>query len=81
MDRIHRKIDKLGRVVLPIHYRRALGLEGEAEIVLEMNGNTITIKRYASTCRLCGSFIGVSEDFCLCSSCIDKIQGATAKRK
>ena len=42
MQTISRKIDKLGRIVLPMDYRKALGLEGEVRVVLGINGNTIT---------------------------------------
>ena len=42
MQTISRKIDKLGRIVLPMDYRKALGLEGEVRVVLGINGNAIT---------------------------------------
>ena len=42
MQTISRKIDKLGRIVLHMDYRKALGLEGEVRVVLGINGNAIT---------------------------------------
>ena len=38
MALVERRIDKQGRIVLPIHFRKALGLEGEADVVLDICG-------------------------------------------
>lgn len=77
MNIVTRKIDKLGRIVLPIDFRKALSLEGEAEVILGINGNVITIKGIDSSCRVCGSMLEVSNEFMLCSECIRKIRKST----
>lgn len=74
MELVARKIDKLGRIVLPMDFRKALGLEGEAEVVIGVIGNTITVKGAESTCRLCGSAQNVSKQLKICSGCIAKIK-------
>ena len=74
MSVVERKIDKLGRIVLPMHFRKALGLEGEADVVLDICDNTIVIKGADTACRLCGSAHEVSEDLKICSECITKIK-------
>lgn len=74
MEVIARKIDKLGRIVLPMDFRKALGLEGEAEVVLGINGNTITVRGVDTTCRLCGSAEKVSKHLRICSQCVEKIR-------
>ena len=74
MNIVSRKIDKLGRIVLPMDFRKALGLEGEAEVVLGINGNTITVKSVDNSCKLCGSMVEVSSSIRVCSECIRKIR-------
>lgn len=73
MELVGRRIDKLGRIVLPMDFRKALGLEGEAEVVLGINGNAITVRGADTACRLCGSSEDVSE-LKVCSSCVRKIK-------
>lgn len=74
MQTISRKIDKLGRIVLPMDYRKALGLEGGARVMLGINGNVITVKGADTSCRLCGSPIEVSERLGVCTACVRKIK-------
>lgn len=73
MEVVERRIDKLGRIVLPMDFRKALGLEGEAEVVLGISGNTITVRGAENACRLCGSVECISE-LKVCSECIRKIK-------
>jgi transcriptional pleiotropic regulator of transition state genes len=74
MNIVSRKIDKLGRIVLPMDFRKALGLEGEAEVVLGINGNAITVKGVDTSCKLCGSMVEVSKSLGVCSHCIRRIK-------
>ena len=74
MQEILRRIDKLGRIVLPMDYRRALGLCSEAEVILGIEGNAITIKGADTTCKLCGSTDEVSKSIEVCSECVKKIK-------
>ena len=73
MALVERKIDKLGRIVLPMHFRKALGLEGEADVVLDISGNIIIVRGADMTCKLCGSNEEVSQ-LKVCSSCVRKIK-------
>lgn len=73
MNVVERRIDKLGRIVLPMDFRKALGLEGEANVILDICGNTIVVKGADTACKLCGSKEDVSE-LKICSSCIRKIK-------
>ena len=74
MALVERRIDKQGRIVLPIHFRKALGLEVEADVVLDICGNTIIVKGADAACRLCGSTNEVSKHLKICSVCIAKIK-------
>ena len=72
---IVRKLDELGRVVLPIELRRTLSLaEGDGLEVFVNNGDEIVLRKYQPGCVLCGS----TEDLCkhpngtsVCSGCVD----------
>ena len=51
---ITRKIDSLGRVVIPKSIRNAQGLDEDATIEFLLNGDIICIKKYEQTCLVCG---------------------------
>ncbi len=70
---IQRKIDRLGRIVLPMDFRKALGLEGEAEVVIGLCGDTITVKGKETFCKLCGTRVAISE-LKVCGDCIGRIR-------
>lgn len=74
MEVVERKIDKLGRIVLPVDFRKALGLEGEAEVLLGISGGAITVRGVDTACKLCGSVQNVSKHLKICSYCIVKIK-------
>jgi AbrB family looped-hinge helix DNA binding protein len=38
------KIDKQGRLVLPLHFREALGLKGGGEVTIRLDGSRIIIE-------------------------------------
>jgi transcriptional pleiotropic regulator of transition state genes len=77
MHIVERRIDKLGRIVLPMDFRKRLGLEGEATVVLDIIGDAITVRGADYSCKLCDSIIEVSRELKICSRCIRKIKSAT----
>lgn len=50
---IVRKIDDLGRVVLPIEMRRVLGIEVRDAVEIYSDGENIVLKKYQPTCVFC----------------------------
>lgn len=72
-----RCVDGLGRIVIPRDVRRTLGFEsGESvEFFVDSQKNSLIIRKYNSTCTLCGS----SDDLVeidgkhLCKNCVGKI--------
>ena len=75
MDTITRKIDKLGRVVLPSDYRKALNLNKNTKIALYIENGSIMIRHAESTCKLCGSDnITFENGIRICKACINKIK-------
>ena len=74
MEVVIKKVDRLGRIVLPKNYRKALDLKTDSEVILGIDGGVITIKPCANTCKLCGSKENVNKYFSLCSNCIAKVK-------
>ena len=51
---IVRKVDELGRIVLPIELRRTLGIEVRDPIEIYVDEDKILLKKYAPACIICG---------------------------
>lgn len=52
---IVRKVDELGRVVLPIELRRTLDIEERDALEIYIDGDTILLRKYAPSCIFCSS--------------------------
>ncbi len=49
-----RKVDELGRVVLPIELRRTLDIAEKDSLEIYVDGNSIILKKYEPSCVFCG---------------------------
>ena len=73
---IVRKVDELGRIVLPIEMRRTLGIEEKDALEIYVDGDSIILRKDQSVCLFCGSpkdlvsFKGRS----VCKACAAKLQ-------
>ena len=52
---IVRKIDELGRIVIPIEMRRTLGVDSHDPIEMSVDGESIILRKYAPGCVFCGN--------------------------
>ena len=52
---IVRKVDELGRIVLPIELRRTLDIEIKDSIEIYVENDSIILKKYEPTCIFCGN--------------------------
>lgn len=52
---ITKKLDELGRLVIPKELRRAIGVKEGDTLKFELNGNTLILTKFESTCLFCGS--------------------------
>lgn len=50
---IVRKVDELGRIVLPIELRRTLGIEEKDRIEIFVDGESIILRKYKPACIFC----------------------------
>ncbi|MEA5145521.1 MAG: AbrB/MazE/SpoVT family DNA-binding domain-containing protein [Candidatus Limiplasma sp.] len=51
---IVRKLDNLGRIVLPIEMRKTMGIGIKDGIEIFADGNTIVLRKYEAGCIFCG---------------------------
>lgn len=51
---IVRKIDPLGRLVIPKEVRDALGLGVNEPVQIYVDGDAICVKKYVKACLICG---------------------------
>lgn len=72
---IVRKVDELGRVVLPIELRRTLDIHEKDSLEIYVDGEKIVLKKYSPACIFCGEngeikyFRGKN----ICSKCIEEL--------
>ena len=58
---IVRKVDELGRIVLPIELRRTLNIEIKDPLEIYVDGESIMLKKYQPACVFCGSSDGIKQ--------------------
>ncbi|RKD26630.1 transcriptional pleiotropic regulator of transition state genes [Caminicella sporogenes DSM 14501] len=74
---IVRKVDELGRVVIPIELRRTLNIGEKDALEIFVDGSQIILKKYEPACIFCGqakdniNYKGKN----ICPSCIKEIEG------
>jgi len=52
---IVRKVDELGRIVLPIELRRTLGIDEKDALEIYVDQEKIRLKKYEPACVFCGN--------------------------
>ncbi len=72
---IVRKIDHLGRVVLPIELRRVLDIQKDSSLEIYVEGDSIILRKYEPACIFCKSTDNVKlyKDRNICSACRKEI--------
>lgn len=58
---IIRKIDDLGRIVLPIELRKKMGIGQHDSIEIYVDGDKVILKKHEIECIFCGSNKDLSE--------------------
>jgi len=72
---ITRKIDELGRIVLPIELRKQFGIEERDPIEIYVEGDRIILKKKKEACIFCGKNTGLVayKDHMVCKTCIEEL--------
>lgn len=73
---IVRKLDNLGRIVIPIELRRTFNIDIKDSLEIFVDSNTIILKKYEPTCTFCGESkdLFTFEGKNICSDCAKKIR-------
>ena len=77
MSGVRRKVDRLGRLVLPKSYREALGINENSRVVVSLDEGIITVTPVENRCVLCGSKANLHNSINLCKCCIEAIKNTT----
>ena len=74
---ILRKVDELGRIVIPKELRRQFDIEDNKDsFEIYVDGNKIILKKYQPSCIFCGNLedMTIFKQQNVCSHCIGKIK-------
>jgi len=73
---IVRRVDELGRIVIPMELRRTLGIRVKDPLSISMDGERIIIEKFHDACALCGSQddVTVVKDRAVCARCVADIK-------
>ena len=73
-----RRLDALGRVVLPADLRKVLGLKSGDLLAIEIQGDQIVLRKAWEHCALCDGIDGLVEyrDKQVCKLCVDTLNVA-----
>ncbi len=73
---IVRKVDELGRVVIPIELRRTMQIAEKDPLEIYVDGEKIILKKYEPACIFCGdaSNVRIYRDKNICQSCLDEMK-------
>lgn len=70
-----KKLDRLGRVVLPKEYRKVLRLKENDEIEILLKANEISIKKPVFGCVFCNAAVNLVKNgnLFVCYPCIERL--------
>ena len=73
---IVRKIDELGRIVLPIEIRNTLGIANRDPIEIFVDEDRIVLRKYQPSCIFCGNADNVDtyKGKLICSDCLKELK-------
>ncbi|MCT4607009.1 MAG: AbrB/MazE/SpoVT family DNA-binding domain-containing protein [Marinisporobacter sp.] len=72
---IVRKVDELGRVVLPIELRRTLNIKEKDALEIYVDKDQIILKKYEPACIFCGQAKDITnfKGKNICPACIEEL--------
>lgn len=72
---VFRKVDELGRIVIPIELRRTLNIGEKDLLEIYVDKNHIILKKYEPACIFCGNSKDIStfKDKNICKTCLSEI--------
>ena len=73
---IVRKVDELGRIVIPIEIRQNMDIKVKDPLEIFVDDDMIVLRKYTPACIFCGSADGIVHfnEKRICSDCLKKIK-------
>ena len=73
---IVRKVDELGRIVLPIEMRRTMDIEEKDALEIYVEGSSVILKKYKPSCIFCDTTkdIVVFKGKNICPKCLKELK-------
>jgi AbrB family transcriptional regulator, transcriptional pleiotropic regulator of transition state genes len=73
---IVRRVDDLGRIVIPMELRRTLGIHVKDPMAIMVEGERIILQKHKDVCAICGSPEDIVEvkERPICGDCIRTIK-------
>ncbi len=73
---IVRKVDELGRIVLPIEMRRTLDIAEKDALEIYVEGDSIILRKYQPACIFCDNMKNVIsfQGKNICPDCLEKLK-------
>lgn len=78
---IVRKVDELGRIVLPIEIRRTMGIDKCDAVEIFVDEEKIILKKYMPACIFCGNADNVTlfKGKLVCADCLNSLKKSVQK--
>ena len=78
-----RRVDELGRVVIPIELRTQFGISEKDPMEIYVDGSSIVLKKYEPNCIFCGNSKKLIdfEGKLICKKCANNIYKASEKEE
>ena len=72
---IVRRVDKLGRIVLPSELRNTLNIKIKEPLEIYVSGDSIVLRKYLPCCIFCGEEenVGTFKNKYICKKCMKQI--------
>jgi len=76
---IVRRVDDLGRIVIPMELRRTLGIKVKDPLAIYTEGERIILTKHKDSCVICGATdcdVSQVKGRPVCTSCVDEVKKA-----
>ncbi len=73
---IVRRVDDLGRIVIPMELRRTLGINVKDPMAIYVEGDRIILEKHRDVCTICGGTDGINvvKDRPVCADCVNTVK-------
>lgn len=80
---IVRKVDELGRIVIPIELRRNLEIDEKDSLEIYVEDDQVILKKYTPSCSFCSNASGITvfKGKNICSDCLEEIKKLTPESR